>query len=113
METQSTTHESRDAQAQALADIGLERQRHQNDDVEDVVRAAQRNGMDGLTRSEIRERLELITSRRWEGSTVSRCVNGLIAAERLVQLGQRRECSVTGRVVTVVAVPAVQARLVP
>lgn len=104
--------EARAAQAAALDDIGLKKRQNQSQEVEDVVRAAQRNGMDGLTRSEIRERLELVTSRRWEGSTVSRCVAELLAAKRLVQLEQRRDCRVTGRNVTVVAVPAEQARLV-
>ena len=108
MITTSTSHSS----AQALAALGNGGKKRQLDDIHDICLAAQRNGADDLSGKEIQQRYELLHGKRIESSTVAGRVNDLVAVKRLERLTFVRSCSVTGRDIHPVRVPATQARLV-
>lgn len=115
MDKQTTQRKnSRAVQARALADIGGGKRRSAADEIEDIVRAAMRNGLDGLTRSEIRVRWEALSNgkRREEAAVAARVVE-LIKSKRLVQLEQQKVCTVSGTVKTQVAAPEQQVKLLP
>jgi hypothetical protein len=97
--------------SQALQQLGNSIIKSQGDKVLDICIAAQRNGANDLTRREIQFQWEQESGRRVEVSDVSRSVNGLVAASRLMVLLVPRPCSITGRMVQALQVPAVQSRL--
>ena len=68
--------------------------------------------MKDLSLREIAKRYELIHSRTIDVGTVSARVSNLIAAKRLVRVeGSARACSISGKTVQPVSVPAQQARM--
>ena len=100
------------ASAQAFGTIGNAGLKTSADKVFDICLAAQRNGIDDLSGREIQARYELLHGKRIDSGTVSARVNALVAAKRLERLTFSRACSVTGRDIYPVRVPATQARLV-
>lgn len=98
--------------AQALAQVGLQGQKHQADAVLDICIAAHRNGVKDLSLREIAKRYEWIHSRSIDVGTVSARVSNLVAAKRLVRVeGSARACSISGKTVQPVSVPMAQERL--
>lgn len=97
--------------AQAFAALRVPDLKQLQDKIHDICVAAQRNGLDDLTRKEIQARYELLYSCRIDASTVSSRVHNLIVGGRLERAPVRR-CTVTGNEVEPVRVPLKQARLV-
>lgn len=102
---------SREASARALDQVGIRGRKTQLDEVMDIVRGAQMHGAESLTRREIRQRWERLSSKRIDTSTVSARVNDLLAAGRLVASQEPRICNVTGKLVTTVFAPRKQGGL--
>ncbi len=107
MQTQLTNQ----ASAQAFAQVGNMTLKTESDKIHDICVAAQRNGAQGLSGREIQHQYELIYGKRIDAGTVSARVNALILAGRLKRSSVARMCSITGRDIYPVAVPATQARL--
>ena len=78
----------------------------------DLVLGAQRNGAKDLSMRELQAKYELVHGKRIDMSSISSCCNALVAAKRLVRSTEARECSITGRDILPLSVPALQARLV-
>lgn len=97
--------------ARALGSLGNTGIKTSSDKVFDIVLAAQRNGADDLSGKEIQARYELLYGKRIDSGTVSARVNNLVTAKRLERLTFSRACTVTGRDIYPVRVPAAQARL--
>ena len=97
--------------AQAFSSLGNMVLKTEADKILDIVLAAQRNGMDDLSGREIQARYELQYGKRIDSGTVSARVNALILANRLSRSPIARICSVTGRDIYPVRVPATQGRL--
>ena len=103
---------TKEASFQALANIGLLGIKKDSDDVYLVIALACRSGVADLTRREIRELGEQRFERRMDSGWISRCVNDLVKAQRVLERPDNRACTVTGNMVGVVYVVAKQVRLV-
>lgn len=111
MQTHEAIH-AQDTSAKALNGIGWRNIQTLQDQLLDIVVAAQRNGSDDLSRKEIQARYELVYGKRIESSSVAARVKNLIDGHRLEQVATSRLCTVTGRDIHPVRVPMTQARLV-
>lgn len=100
-----------DTSAQALEQLGLRARQRQLQAVFDVVLACQRSGAQDMSLTEIRDEFERRYSKRIDLNRVSARVYDLVAMHWLQRREDTRPCSVTGRNVHPVFVPAKQARL--
>lgn len=113
----AATHQARSTataytSAAALNDLGLRGQKHQADAVLDIVVAAVRNGAKDLSLREIAKRWELAHGRQIDVGTVSARVTNLVDQHRLVRIKEdARACTISGKTVQPVTVPAQQARM--
>lgn len=96
---------------QSLDALGNAGKSKRDTEVFDIVVAAARNGVADLSGREIQQKYEFVTGKRIDTSTISGCVNRLIAAKRL-QRGPERACLVTGRNIVPVRPVVQQVRLV-
>lgn len=103
--------DTRATSAQALQALGLREMSRRGREIFDVVLAAQRNGAQDMSLTEIRDAYERRHGRRVDVAHVSARVHGLIDIRWLARCAEARPCSVTGRMVHPVFVPAKQARL--
>lgn len=100
-----------DTSAQALAALGYRKMAKQQQEIFDVVLAAQRNGARDMSLTEIRDTYERINGKRIDLNRVSARVSNLVAAKRLHRREDTRPCSVSERPIHPVYVPESQARL--
>lgn len=79
----------------------------------DLVLGAQRSGAAAdMSMRELQAAYERRHGQRIELSSISSCCHGLVAAGRLVRATPVRPCTITGRDILPLSVPAKQARLV-
>lgn len=100
-----------DTSAEALQALGLRGRQKQLRAVYDVVLACQRGGVQDMSLTEIRNEFERRHSTRIDLNRVSARVYDLCNMGWLQRREDTRPCSVTGRNVHAVFVPAKQARL--
>lgn len=103
-----------DISSQIAAEKQDQRKRRQQADVVlDIVLAAVRNGAIDMSLREIAHTFTRVHGKPIDVGTVSARVTALVDAGRLVRLpGSTRPCSLSGKTVSPVTVPATQARLV-
>lgn len=94
---------------ESLAGLSLPGQKTQADDVFLVVQLACRAGVKDLSLREIKQAYMRRFERDIDVSTVSARVNNLVTAQRLMRSTQSRPCSLSGKSVLPVSVPAKQA----
>jgi hypothetical protein len=102
---------TKEASFQSLANIGLLGIKKDSDDIYLVIALACRAGAVDLTRREIRELAEQRFERRIDSSWISRCVNDLVKAQRVLERPDNRVCTVTGNMVGAVYVVMKQQRM--
>lgn len=100
----------RDTSAMALDAVGLTGRMGLQNKILDICLREQRGGAEDLSGKEIQVIFERQYGQRIEASTVSGRVNELVAAKRLERIVLTRKCTVTGRDIHAVRVPATQAR---
>jgi hypothetical protein len=110
--TEPKQRATKEASFQSLANIGLLGIKKDSDDIYLVIALACRSGAIDLTRREIRELAEVRFERRIDSSWISRCVNDLVKAQRVLERPDNRVCTVTGNMVGAVYVVMKQVRLV-
>jgi len=110
--TEPKQRATKEASFQSLANIGLLGIKKDSDDIYLVIALACRAGAVDLTRREIRELAEARFERRIDSSWISRCVNDLVKAQRVLERPDNRVCTVTGNMVGAVYVVMKQVRLV-
>ncbi|MEN9887045.1 MAG: hypothetical protein RL758_1623 [Pseudomonadota bacterium] len=108
MDTQVNTL---DTSAEAFKAVGLKNLAKQQQDILDVVLAAQRNGAQDMSLTEIRDAYERLHGKRIDLNRVSARVSNLVAGGRLVRKEQTRPCSISQRNIHPVCAPERQARL--
>ncbi len=97
---------------EARGQISMRERKQQVDIIFDVVVAACRNGAIDLSLREIAQLYAAAHGKLIDVGTVSGRVTELIVAQRLVRLpGAARPCSISGKTVAPVTVPAKQARM--
>lgn len=103
-----------DIASQVAAEKQEQRQRKQQGDVVlDIVVAAVRNGAIDMSLREIAQTFTKVHRKPIDVGTVSARVTALVDAGRLVRLpGSVRACSISGKTVSPVTVPATQVRLI-
>lgn len=100
-----------DTSAEALRSVGMREMAAKQREIFDVVLGCQRGGQPDMSLTEIRDTFERLHGRRIDLNRVSSRVSELVTAGRLVRTADTRPCSITGRPVHPVSVPAQQARL--
>lgn len=108
----AATISTADTSAASFDALGARWQASKQKQLFDLVLGAQRNGAVDLSMRELQAKFELATGQRIELSSVSSCCNALVSAGRLVRSGNARPCSITGRDILPLSVPASQGRLV-
>jgi hypothetical protein len=103
---------TKEAQCQALTNMGLIGLKTRADDVYLVIATACRAGVQDLTGREIQSLYERRYGRRIESGTISARVSELIAAHRVLRRPVTRVCTVTGEMAAPVYVVMKQVRLV-
>lgn len=109
--TEPKQRATKEASFQSLANIGLLGIKKDSDDIYLVIALACRSGAVDLTRREIRELAEARFERRIDSSWISRCVNDLVKAQRVLERPDNRLCTVTGNMVGAVYVVMKQQRM--
>ncbi len=100
------------ALAQGGATISKPRRRTQGDFIEGVVRSAVTGGAKDLSMQELKSLLARQYDTAMDMSVISRIVNGLVEDKRLVRdSDHKRACTVSGVLISPIAVPLVQARM--
>lgn len=95
----------------AHASISIRERHTQNDDVFAVVAAACRTGAADMTGQEIMVAYRARFDRDMYPNVISRVVGSLLAGGRLVRMGNKRTCTVSGKNAYPVTVPAKQERM--
>lgn len=97
--------------AESLHAVGYRKMAAQQREIFDVVLGCQKNGMQDMSLTEIRDTYERLHSKRIDLNRVSSRVSDLVAAQRLERRSEARPCSISQRNVHPVFVPAKQVRL--
>ena len=100
-----------DTSSAAFNAVGFKRLARQQQDIFDVVLRCQKAGALDMSLTEIRDAYERFHGKRIDLNRVSARVSNLVAGERLCRHVGTRLCSVSGRNVHPVFVPAEQAAL--
>jgi hypothetical protein len=100
-----------DTSSASLKQMGLREMAAKQKEIFDVVLARQREGQADMSLTEIRDAFESRHGRRIDLNRVSSRVSELVDAQRLERTQEPRACSISGRMVHPVYVPAHQARL--
>lgn len=100
----------RDTSAMALDAIGLTGRMGLHEKILDICLCEQRGGAEDLSGKEIQANFEQRYNKRIEAGNVSARVNELVAAKRLERIALTRKCTVTGKDIHPVRVPATQSR---
>jgi hypothetical protein len=101
-----------DTSRESHGQISMRQRKTQNDEVFDIVVGACRNGAQDMSLREIARAFATVHGRNIDVGTVSARVSALVDAQRLVRLkGSIRACTITGKTVAPVTVPAKQVRL--
>lgn len=101
-----------DTSAQSYRAIKPREMANKQAEIFDIVRACQREGQPDMSLTEIRDTFERVHNKRIDLNRVSSRVSELVAAKRLHRQQDARPCSVSGKQVHAVFVPATQARLI-
>ena len=101
-----------DTSAQSYRAIGLRAMAAKQLEIYNIVKGCQIGGQPDMSLTEIRDTFERLHGVRIDLNRVSSRVSELVAAKRLHRQQESRACSVSGRQVHAVLVPATQARLV-
>ncbi|CAM8658322.1 hypothetical protein MCEMIEM13_01506 [Comamonadaceae bacterium] len=105
-------HNVAETSIHAHSQIGMRKRKAQLDVVFDIVLGACRNGAPDMSLREIAAAFHRLHGKPIDVGTVSGRVTQLVAAERLVRVeGAERLCTLSGKTVHPVTVPAKQARL--
>lgn len=105
-------HNVAETSLQAHSQIGMRKRKGQLDVIFDIVLGACRNGAADMSLREISAAFHRLHGKPIDVGTVSGRVTQLVAAERLVRVeGSERLCTLSGKTVHPVTVPAKQARL--
>ena len=100
------------ALAQGSATISKPIRRTQADFIEAVVRSAVIGGTKDLSMQELKSLLARHHDTAMDMSSISRIVNGLVEDKRLVRdADHKRACTVSGVLISPIAVPLVQGRI--
>ena len=100
-----------DTSSESWRSVGLREMAAKQREMFDVVRRSRLAGQPDMSLTEIRDTFERLHGRRIDLNRVSSRVSELVSAGRLTRTPDTRPCSITGRPVHPVSVPATQARL--
>ncbi len=99
-----------DTSAESFRALGLRAMAAKQLEIYNIVKGCQIGGQADMSLTEIRDTFERLHGVRIDLNRVSSRVSELVAARRLVRTEEPRACTVSGRMVHPVLVPATQAR---